>query len=152
MTALLQERLIRARQREQAAWFLQFEHLLEQTDDDTPVSLRVGEEDGVQVRLPKSVVTLLRHYASLERRSLGATLVPMNRTLTTQEAADILNVSRPWVVKLIDRGEIEHEMVGNRRRVTLESVLDYKTVRDAERRAGLARLARMDQENGFFDE
>lgn len=152
MTTQAKERLAFARQRERSAWWLIIEHFLEQVEDDAPVYLQVHEEGGREIPLPPEAISMLRHYASLERRGQGATLVPMNRTLTTQEAADILNASRPWVVKLIDRGDIEHEMVGNRRRVTLENVLEYKTVRDAERRAGLAHLAQMELDDGFLED
>lgn len=151
MTAQAKARLGLARRREQAAWWLQLERFIEEAPSDTPAYLRLGTGTDQDFPLPAEAVALLRNFASLERRGLGASLVPRNRTLTTREAAEILNVSRPWVVKLIDRGDIEHEMVGNRRRVTLENVLEYKGVRDAERRAGLARLAQMDREDGFLE-
>ncbi len=72
---------------------------------------------------------LLRHIGSGD----AVTLVPIHQMLTTQQAADLLNISRPYLIKLIEKGEIAHSMVGQHRRLKAEDVLAYKTERDKVR-------------------
>lgn len=66
--------------------------------------------------------------------------------LTAQQAADMLNVSRPYLVALIDRGDIEHHMVGRHRRIKAEHLFEYKKKRDAQRGVAIADLARLDSD------
>ena len=64
--------------------------------------------------------------------------------LTTQQAADILNVSRAYLVGVLEKGEIDHSMVGGQRCIKAEDLVNYKSTRDAERAAALDKLAMID--------
>ena len=88
------------------------------------------------------IVELLGHVASGNM----VTLVPRGTMLTTQEAADMLNVSRPHLTKLLKIGEIAFVPVGKHRRVPQEALMAYKARRDRGREDALAELARLGQE------
>ena len=79
----------------------------------------------------------------------AVTLVPVYAELTTQEAADLLHISRPSLIQLLDEGKIEFRRVRTHRRVRFEGVMGYKRRVDADRRAVLAELAAYDQEIGL---
>jgi len=73
-------------------------------------------------------------------------IVPEHRQLTTQRAANILGVSRPFLVGLVEAGEIPFHMVGRHRRIYLRDLLDYKRRRDAARHEAINNMARSEME------
>jgi excisionase family DNA binding protein len=75
--------------------------------------------------------------------------LPIHAELTTQEAADLLNVSRPTLIRLLNEGKMEFHKVGTHRRVPFKSALGYKKRIDKERKAALAELVAYDQELGI---
>ena len=115
-----------------------------------PLSLRLLDGPGKEtVQLPAAAVRLLVRILEEMARGNAVTLVPVHAELTTQEAADLLNISRPSLIQLLEEGEIEYRKVGTHRRVRFEALMAYKRKADAERRAALAELVAYDQEIGL---
>lgn len=107
----------------------------------------VVRRDGDQVKIDLSPALgqlVLDVLASVARGEM-VTFVPYGAELSTKEAADLLNVSRPFLVKLLESGEIDFHRVGSHRRVKAVDVLDYKKRRDNTRRKGLKELQRLGQ-------
>lgn len=100
----------------------------------------------VPVVLTPGLSDLLMELLRFVGQGDAVTLMPVSQMLTTQQAADILNVSRPYLVSLIDKGLIQHTLVGRHRRIKAEALFDYKRERDAKRREALSELAAMDGE------
>ena len=92
--------------------------------------------------LSKLLMELLRHIGKGD----AVTLVPISQMLTTQQAADILNVSRPFFISLLERNDIPFERVGRHRRVKAEALFEYKRQRDTKRSDALAELGEIDGE------
>ncbi|MEV7228288.1 helix-turn-helix domain-containing protein [Polymorphospora sp. NPDC051019] len=90
-----------------------------------------------RVELPVEVYQVLRQVVAALREGLAVTVAPFTQTLTTQQAADLLGVSRPTVIKLLDEGRIQFERVGTHRRVSLQDVLAYRERRRQEQYAAL---------------
>ena len=113
---------------------------------DTEQKFKVLDEQGkgadivLAPGLSRLLMELLRHVG----RGDAVTLVPVSQMLTTQQAADILNVSRPFLISLLENDKIPFVLVGRHRRVKAEDLFDYKKTRDAERSSALADLAEID--------
>jgi excisionase family DNA binding protein len=105
---------------------------------------------GERIELPEKVFEVLRTAVKFMSHGQAVTLVPENKVVTTQHAADILGMSRPFFVKLLDSGAMPHHRVGNQRRVYLRDVLAYGRKRDRERLASLDRLARDAYDAGLY--
>lgn len=117
---------------------------------DRPVKVRIVEGLNEQaLELPAGAVALLMDVLEAMAAGRGFTLIPENAELTTVQAADILNVSRPYLIKLLEEGQIPHRKVGKHRRVLMEDVMAYKARDDQERQAVLDELAREAQEQGY---
>lgn len=102
--------------------------------------------DGERVSLPASAFAALRAVVDGMARGETLTLIPQGTELTTQQAADLLHLSRPYLVRLLDAGEIPHHRVGTHRRVRVEDVLAYRERRDGRRRDALRELTRLSEE------
>jgi excisionase family DNA binding protein len=107
--------------------------------------------DGEQIQLPPSLFLVLKTIVSHLTLGRAVTIVPINKEVTTQEAADILNVSRPYLVKLLEQGDIPFIKVGTHRRIRLEDLMEYKERRDAERDKALAELTQLSQDLGLYN-
>ena len=105
--------------------------------------------DGSERELPDELFQVLEQVATALANGNGVTVAPYGMQLTTQEAADFLGVSRPTLVKLLDSGEIPHEMRGRHRRVTLKDLVDYQERFRIDRRAALRDFTRETQQSGM---
>lgn len=107
--------------------------------------------DGQAIAIPESVFYLLERVAEVMARGDSITIVPVGKEVTTQQAADLLNVSRQYLVRLLDEGRIPYRKTGKHRRLRIEEVLAFKEQRDKDRRAGLRELSRLTEEFGGYD-
>jgi excisionase family DNA binding protein len=107
--------------------------------------------DGKATSVPESVLYVLERVAELMARGDSVTVVPVGQELTTQQAANLLNVSRQYLVRLVDEGRIPCHRTGTHRRLHIEDVLAFKEKRDEERRARLRELSRLTQDFGGYD-
>lgn len=115
--------------------------------------LKIVEADGSEqdTIIPAAAYRLFVDI--LTQMSLGnaVTIIPIHAELTTQEAADLINVSRPFLIKQIEAGEIPHHKVGRHRRVRLTDLMEYKTRIDCEREEVLDELVQLSEELGLYD-
>jgi len=115
-------------------------HKVSRREDIEPRYFLAGAGVGDQVELPAEVHQILLQVVEAMQRGLAVTVSPQSRTLTTQQTAELLGVSRPTVVKLLDNGEIPFEKVGTHRRLRLTDVLEYRKARRTEQYDALANL------------
>ncbi|PSB49214.1 DNA-binding protein [Cyanosarcina cf. burmensis CCALA 770] len=106
--------------------------------------------DGEEIPLPDSVYQVFRQVIHMMAAGRAISLVPYDRYFSSQEAADFLNVSRPYLYSLLDGGQIPYIMVGTHRRIRFEDLMDYKRQRDSQRHLALSELAAFSQELGFY--
>lgn len=109
-----------------------------------------GPSGPVTVELPDTVVRLVVRIVRVLAQGEAVSIVPVHKELTTQEAADLLNVSRQYLIRLLERGEIPYSKTGTHRRIKFGDLMEYKRRRDQERRKGLAELTRASQELGLY--
>ncbi|MFC4565240.1 helix-turn-helix domain-containing protein [Nocardiopsis mangrovi] len=117
---------------------------------ENPTSVPVvTEDDREELVLPRAALELLLGVLAHMAAGRGVSIVPAHAELTTQEAADMLNVSRPYLIGLLNAGEIEFRMVGTHRRVRADSLLDYLRRDDQRRREAADELSAMNRELGL---
>ncbi len=103
--------------------------------------LKIFTGNKKEFEIPARAARLLMHI--LEEMAAGhpVTITPIQNELTTQEAADLLNVSRPYLVSLLEKNKIPHRKVGTKRRIRAEDILAYKANIETKRLAVLNELA-----------
>jgi excisionase family DNA binding protein len=114
--------------------------------DDKPIEIlgEVGDDDALVV--PRAVAVMLAQVLDFLAKGQGVQIMPDRAMLTTQQAADALNVSRPYLIGLLEADKIPFQMVGTHRRVAFVDLLEYKRKDDQHRRQVLGKLAELSEE------
>jgi len=116
-----------------------------------PPSLQVVGPGEPPIDLPEDVVRAMRDATEYLAKRESVTVVPTERLLTTQQAADLLNLSRPYRIGLLGAGDVPSTATrGGHRRIRLDDLLHYKAQRDARRKAALGQLTRPTEELGLY--
>lgn len=117
-------------------------------DDRATVEMQIVEEGISQDSLvvPGLAMRLLSQILAEMAQGNAVTVMPTQAELSTQQAADLLNVSRPFLVQLLESGEIPYHKIGTHRRVLFEDVLQYKERIKSQRRGVLEELTAQSQE------
>lgn len=102
-----------------------------------------------EVTLPVSALKLMVEVLTQLGQGNSVNITPIQAELTTQEAADLLNMSRPTLIKLLDSGALPFSRTGNRRKVPFAAVLEYKQNLQEQRLSALVELSALDQELGL---
>ena len=105
---------------------------------------REGGDESIEI--PQQVFDVLMRVLAVMSEGKAFSLIPMDKELTTQQAADILNVSRPYLNKILDLGDIEHRKVGRNRRIKFSDLMKYKEAQELKSQAALQELADQAQE------
>ncbi|RAL20082.1 DNA-binding protein [Lujinxingia litoralis] len=117
-----------------------------------PAAYKLVSPSGDVIDLPESVFLLLERIIEVLASGDAITVVPVGKELTTQQAANILNVSRQYLVRLLNDGRIPFRKIGTHRRVRMEDLLAYKRQRDRDRIASLDDLSQLSQDFDGYDE
>lgn len=125
----------------------QFVKLLgKQQSPNFKLCVQADDESEEVISIPESAFRLLSDILTQMALGNAVTLMPVHTELTTQQAADILNVSRPFLINLVEQGKIPHRKVGTHRRIRFEDLMNYKQEIDKKRLLTLEELAREAQE------
>jgi len=122
--------------------------LLSQSDNASLPRL-VGPNNET-LEIPMSVFQVLQQAVNYMMHGKALSVIPCDQLLSTQEAADILSISRSSLVQLLEAGKLPFVEVGTRRRVQLSDVLEYKKHRSQQRRDSLAEMLSISQEAGEY--
>lgn len=121
---------------------------------DAPLSLRLTNPDtgeAMEAIVPAVAVRLLADVLAKLSEGQAVTLMPLHAELSTQQAADLLGVSRPYFVKLLEQGKLPFRKVGEQRRVRYAHLLGYLEQERHESRLALDELVALSEEMGLYE-
>ncbi|MER6402184.1 helix-turn-helix domain-containing protein [Streptomyces viridosporus] len=119
------------------------------SNEDIQVHLETGATDEALV-LPRPVAEMFASMLAALANGQGVQIMPVDAVLTTQQAADMLNVSRPYLIGLLESGEIPYKLVGRHRRIRFADLRQYLREDDAKRKEAADELMELDQELGLL--
>ncbi len=114
-------------------------------------SIAISHSDGEHIVLPRAIFDALRDVVHAMTQGKAVTIAPVHQMLTTQEAAELLGISRPTLVNLLEEGEIPYDRPGRHRRVRLVDVLEYRNLRSKQRRAALDCMVEIAEDSGMYE-
>ena len=116
-----------------------------------PLRVRIAPDNEPEetISIPMSAFRLLNDILIEMAKGNAVTLIPVHAELTTQQAADLLNVSRPFLVEQLEKGVIPHRKVGTHRRILFNDLMAYKQTMDRNRLKALDELSAQAQELGM---
>lgn len=117
-----------------------------QGDEPITINVEVGDDDALVV--PRPAAVMLAQVLAMLANGQGVQIMPDRAMLTTQQAADMLNVSRPYLIGLLEQNLIPYEMVGTHRRIAFADLLEYTRKDDQRRRVALDELTALSEELG----
>lgn len=120
-------------------------------DGTSPGAPRLVGRDGATIDLPEGLESLLVSIVENLRAGNGVSVIPLHAELTTVQAAELLNVSRPHLIKQIEAGGVPHHMVGTHRRLKLVDVLAYRDRLAAKANEALDAMAAEAEELGLYE-
>ena len=109
------------------------------------------EETSEKIKIPLNVLKLLAKILKETGKGIPISIVPIATELTTQAASELLGCSRPHLIKLLERGEIQFTKVGKHRRIRYEDVVKYKKEEKERQRRLLIEMMKSDEEFGLYD-
>ena len=123
--------------------------LVHQLKDNGPRFVLLDRDNGHEIEIDETVFDLIRQLLINLAQNRPVSIIPFDHELTTYQAADLLNVSRGYILKLLHQDAIPHRMVGTHRRIRLEDLLAYKDKMRAEGDKAMDELARVSQALGL---
>jgi excisionase family DNA binding protein len=117
--------------------------------DEDPLEVHVEGDDSEVLVVPRAGVAMFAQLMTALEGGQGVALVPSDAQLTTQQAADMLNVSRPYLIGLLEAGKIEFTKVGRHRRVPFRALIEYQRHAQQQARAAADEMSALGQELGL---
>jgi len=111
----------------------------------------LGDEQRVEVKLPAPPVRVLLEAARQLAKGNSVSILHYEEALTTQQAADLLRVFRPYLIRLLEEGKIRYHLVGSHRRVRVSDLMDYQSTRDRLRKDHVNEMVRMLESLGLYE-
>ena len=126
------------------------EEVLSQLNNPSP-EIKIQESNQV-IKIPVNALKMLAKILDATSKGKAVSIVPRATELTTQAAADFLGVSRPYLIKILERGDIKHTLVGKHRRIKHEDLVRYKITMKSDQKNILIDMMQEDEDLGLYNE
>lgn len=126
----------------------ELENLFNNLPDISNISIY---SNGKEMQIPYSISVVLCEVIKTLNYGNSITLIPMDKELTTQQAADLLNVSRPYLIKLLENNEINYRKTGSHRKILMQDLMEYREKRNDNRKTKIEKLSQLSQEFNLYD-